>query len=147
MSYSFYRFRDHTLIIELTPDPQYLDTDILSFLLRFSHLAMSRPLLLVTLLLLMVLTSQLDWNQKIVNDVEARSSDLSRKQQYVLDRKESVKEKIILSQEKQIQKLKTLVQSLQEQLLQCKSKDEFVNDTTGSLTEIVNDLKQQQIME
>ncbi|KAI3716604.1 hypothetical protein L1987_67593 [Smallanthus sonchifolius] len=113
----------------------------------FSQLAMSRPLLLVTLLLLMVLTSQLDWNQKIVNDVEARSSDLSRKQQYVLDRKESVKEKIILSQERQIQKLKTLVQSLQEQLLQCKSKDEFVTDTSSSLTEIVNDLKQQQIME
>ncbi|KAD1371642.1 hypothetical protein E3N88_42919 [Mikania micrantha] len=146
---------------------------------------MSRPLLLVTLLLLMVLTSQLDWNQKIVNDVEARSSVLSRKEQYVLDRKESVKEKatndslvsycidrflinivlpeliirvfelgklvpdnwIILSQEKQIQKLKTLVQSLQEQLLQCKSKDEFENDTKGSLTELVNDLKQQQIME
>ncbi|KAJ0941048.1 hypothetical protein HanRHA438_Chr02g0090171 [Helianthus annuus] len=109
---------------------------------------MSRPLLLVTLLLLMVLTSQLDWNQKIVNDVEARSSVLSRKQQYVLDRKESVKEKIILSQEKQIQKLKTLVQSLQEQLQHCKSKDEFVNDTTGSLTEVLNDLKQQQqIME
>ncbi|KAJ0806289.1 hypothetical protein HanPI659440_Chr02g0087831 [Helianthus annuus] len=104
---------------------------------------MSRPLLLVTLLLLMVLTSQLDWNQKIVNDVEARSSVLSRKQQYVLDRKESVKEK-----EKQIQKLKTLVQSLQEQLQHCKSKDEFVNDTTGSLTEVINDLKQQQqIME
>ncbi|KAI7730392.1 hypothetical protein M8C21_006846 [Ambrosia artemisiifolia] len=145
---------------------------------------MSRPLLLVTLLLLMVLTSQLDWNQKIVNDVEARSSVLSRKQQYVLDRKESVKEKkieyvlenpisvnalirqemhfrwsgpvqgsvallmsqIILSQEKQIQKLKTLVQSLQEQLQQCKSKDEFVDDTKGSLTEVLNDLKQQQIM-
>ncbi|KAK1435014.1 hypothetical protein QVD17_00769 [Tagetes erecta] len=108
---------------------------------------MSRPLLLVTLLLLMVLTSQLDWNQKIVNDVEARSSELSRKQQYVLERKESVKEKIILSQEKQIQKLKTLVQSLQEQLLQCKSKDGFVNDTAASLTELVNDLKQQQTME
>ncbi|KAK9072706.1 hypothetical protein SSX86_009141 [Deinandra increscens subsp. villosa] len=108
---------------------------------------MSRPLLLVTLLLLMVLTSQLDWNQKIVNDVEARSSVISRKEQYVLDRKESVKEKIILSQEKQIQKLKTLVQSLQEQLLQCKGKDEIVNDNKGSLTDLLNDLKQEQVME
>ncbi|KAI3706545.1 hypothetical protein L6452_24359 [Arctium lappa] len=108
---------------------------------------MSRPLLLVTLLLLMVLTSQLDWNQKIVNEVEARSSALSRKQQYVLEREESVKEKIILSQEKHIQKLKILVQSLQEQLLLCRGKDEFVNDTTGSLTELLNELKQHQIME
>lgn len=49
--------------------------------------------------------------------------------------------------EEQIQKLKTLVQSLQEQLLLCKSKDEFVNDTTGSLNELLNELKQQQIME
>ena len=54
---------------------------------------MSRPLLLVTLLLLMVLTSQLDWDQKIVNEVEARSSALSRKKQNVLEREESVKEK------------------------------------------------------
>lgn len=108
---------------------------------------MSRPLLLVTLLLLMVLTSQLDWNQNIVNEVEARSSALSRKHQYVLEREESVKEKIMLSQEKHIQKLKTLVQSLQEQLLLCKGKDEFVNDTTGSLTELLSELKQHQIME
>ncbi|XP_024986076.1 uncharacterized protein LOC112521446 [Cynara cardunculus var. scolymus] len=110
-------------------------------------LAMSRPLLLVTLLLLMVLTSQLDWKQKIVNEVEARSLALSRKQQYVLEMEESVKEKIILSQEKHIQKLKTLVQSLQEQLLLCRGKDEFVNDTMGSLTELLNELKQQKIME
>ncbi|KVH90617.1 hypothetical protein Ccrd_007383 [Cynara cardunculus var. scolymus] len=109
-------------------------------------LAMSRPLLLVTLLLLMVLTSQLDWKQKIVNEVEARSLALSRKQQYVLEMEESLSH-IILSQEKHIQKLKTLVQSLQEQLLLCRGKDEFVNDTMGSLTELLNELKQQKIME
>lgn len=109
---------------------------------------MSRPLLLVTLLLLLVLTSQLDWNQKIVKEVEARSSVLSSKQQYVLDRKESVKEKIILSQEKHIQKLKTLVQSLQEQLLLCsRGKDELMNETTSSLTELLLELKGQKIME
>ncbi|PWA56942.1 hypothetical protein CTI12_AA406360 [Artemisia annua] len=56
--------------------------------------------------------------------------------------------KIILSQEKQIQKLKTLVQSLEEQLLVCRGKDEFVNDkTAGSLTELINELNHQQIME
>ncbi|PWA48433.1 hypothetical protein CTI12_AA491100 [Artemisia annua] len=57
-------------------------------------------------------------------------------------------EEIILSQEKQIQKLKTLVQSLEEQLLVCRGKDEFVNDkTAGSLTELINELNHQQIME
>ncbi|GKD72468.1 hypothetical protein Tco_1330750 [Tanacetum coccineum] len=49
---------------------------------------------------------------------------------------------IILSQEKQIQKLKTLVQSLQEQLQQCGGKDEAVNDNTSSLTGLFNELKQ-----
>ncbi|XP_024962004.1 uncharacterized protein LOC112502345 [Cynara cardunculus var. scolymus] len=108
---------------------------------------MSRPLLLVSLLLLMVFTSQFEWNQHIVNEVEARPLALSQKQQYILEREESVKEKIILSQEKHIQKLKTLVQNLQEQLLACRGKDEYVNDTTGSLTEPLNGLNHQQIME
>lgn len=108
---------------------------------------MSRPLLLVSLLLLMVFTSQFEWNQHIVNEVEARPLALSQKQQYILEREESVKEKIILSQEKHIQKLKTLVQNLQEQLLACRRKDEYVNDTTGSLTELLNGLNHQQIME
>lgn len=54
---------------------------------------------------------------------------------------------IILSQEKQIQKLKALVQSLQEQLLVCRGKDDIVNDTTGSLTELLNELNHHQIME
>nr|XP_043612982.1 uncharacterized protein LOC122584956 isoform X1 [Erigeron canadensis] len=110
---------------------------------------MSRPLLLIILLFLMVLTSQFDWNHKIIAaESQARSSALSNKQRYVLDRRESVKEKIILSQEKHIQKLKTLVQSLQEQLLLCSSgKDEFVNDITSSLTELLNDPRQKQVLE
>ncbi|KAL7617669.1 uncharacterized protein LOC111916651 [Lactuca sativa] len=108
---------------------------------------MSRPLLLVSLLLLMIFTSQFEWNQHIVNEVEARPLALSQKQQYVLEREESIKEKIILSQEKQIQKLKALVQSLQEQLLVCRGKDDIVNDTTGSLTELLNELNHHQIME
>ncbi|KAI3696858.1 hypothetical protein L6452_29444 [Arctium lappa] len=85
---------------------------------------MSRPLLLVSLLLLMVFTSQFEWNQHIVNEVEARPLALSQKQQYILEREESVKEKIILSQEKHIQKLKTLVQNLQDQLVACRGKDD-----------------------
>ncbi|KAJ0810810.1 hypothetical protein HanPI659440_Chr01g0031111 [Helianthus annuus] len=55
---------------------------------------MSRPLLLVSLLLLMVFTSQFEWNQLIVNEVEARPLVLSQKQQYMLEKEESVKEKV-----------------------------------------------------
>ncbi|XP_071690468.1 uncharacterized protein [Rutidosis leptorrhynchoides] len=108
---------------------------------------MSRPILLVSLLLFLVFTSQFEWNQHIVNEVEARPLDVSQKQHYLLDKEESVKEKIILSQEKHIQKLKSLVQSLQEQLMACKGKDEVVNDTTGSLTEQLNEINHHQIME
>ncbi|XP_076932748.1 uncharacterized protein LOC143598410 [Bidens hawaiensis] len=108
---------------------------------------MSRPVLLVSLLLLMVFTSQFEWNQPLVNEVEARPVALSEKQQYMLEREESVKEKIILSQERQIQKLKTLVQSLEQQLLACKGKDDVPNDTSGSLTELLTDLNHNQIME
>ncbi|KAL8263101.1 hypothetical protein R6Q59_024450 [Mikania micrantha] len=108
---------------------------------------MSRPLLLVSLILLLVFTSQFEWNQLIVNEVEARPLVLSQKQQYIIEREESVKEKIILSQEKQIHKLEKLVQSLQEQLQVCKGKDDSVNDTTGSLTELLNELNDRQIME
>ncbi|CAI9289755.1 unnamed protein product [Lactuca saligna] len=105
---------------------------------------MSRSLLLVTLLLLMVLTSQFDWNQKVVNEVETRSSALLRRQQLVLQREEYVKEKIILSQEKHIQKLKTVVQSLQQELLLCRGKDDFLNDTTvDPLTQLLYELKHQ----
>ncbi|KAK1411887.1 hypothetical protein QVD17_32721 [Tagetes erecta] len=110
-------------------------------------LLMSRPVLLVLFLVLMVFTSQFEWNQLIVNEVEARPLALSQKQQYILEREQSVKEKIILSQEKQIQKLKTLVESLQEQLSVCKGKAEFANDTTESLTELVDELNHHQIME
>ncbi|KAJ0793627.1 hypothetical protein HanOQP8_Chr01g0031471 [Helianthus annuus] len=67
-------------------------------LIWFSYLklglVMSRPLLLVSLLLLMVFTSQFEWNQLIVNEVEARPLVLSQKQQYMLEKEESVKEKV-----------------------------------------------------
>ncbi|KAI3521868.1 hypothetical protein L1887_11343 [Cichorium endivia] len=58
-----------------------------------SDLVMSTPVLLVSLLLLMILTSQFEWNQHIVNEVEARPLALSQKHQYVLQREESIKEK------------------------------------------------------
>lgn len=56
---------------------------------------MSRPALLFFLLLLIVFTSQVEWNQQIINEVEANPT-VSRKQQDVLDAQESVKEKVRL---------------------------------------------------
>ncbi|GJX84932.1 hypothetical protein Tco_0335706 [Tanacetum coccineum] len=58
---------------------------------------MSRSVLLVSLLLFLVFTSQFEWNQHIVNEVEARplEEDVSRRNKdYVLQREESVKEKV-----------------------------------------------------
>ncbi|KAE9465611.1 hypothetical protein C3L33_02467, partial [Rhododendron williamsianum] len=51
---------------------------------------------------------------------------------------------IILSQEKSIRKLADLVRSLREQLLQCKHKFKDVNNTAVPLTELLNELDQQQ---
>ncbi|KAL8514198.1 hypothetical protein ACS0TY_013359 [Phlomoides rotata] len=48
----------------------------------------------------------------------------SQKQQQIPHREEGVKEKIILSQEKSIQRLTELVRDLKEQLQQCQSNNE-----------------------
>lgn len=99
---------------------------------------MSRPWVLVSLLLLIVFTSQFEWKQQFGNETEATPST-SQKEQYLSKREESVKEKIILSQEKNIQKLNELVQSLREQLLQCKGENKIANST---LTERLHKLEQ-----
>ncbi|KAL6988478.1 hypothetical protein U1Q18_014228 [Sarracenia purpurea var. burkii] len=55
-------------------------------------------------------------------------------------------QKIILSQEKSIQKLNELVRSLREQLIQCKDKIEAVNNAVPAV-ELLKELEQQQILE
>ncbi|PON97380.1 peptidyl-prolyl cis-trans isomerase G [Trema orientale] len=107
---------------------------------------MSRPWLLVCLLLIIVFTSQFEWKPQYGNEIEA-SPIASRKQQYISEREESVKEKIILSQEKNIQKLNELVQSLREQLLQCRGENEVDNGTTTPLTELLTELERQPLLE
>ncbi|XP_012074363.1 uncharacterized protein LOC105635848 [Jatropha curcas] len=107
---------------------------------------MSRPWVLVFLLLLIVFTSQFEWKQQIGNEIEA-SPTISRKEQFNSKREDSVKEKIILSQEKDIQKLNELVRSLREQLVQCKSENYSANGTAIPLTEHLNELEQQPILE
>ncbi|KAG2683048.1 hypothetical protein I3843_10G014600 [Carya illinoinensis] len=107
---------------------------------------MSRPWVLVCLLLLIVFTSQFEWKQQYGNELEA-SPNTSQKQRYISDREESVKEKIILSQEKNIQKLNELVRSLREQLVQCRGESEVVNGTVTPLTELLTELERHPILE
>ncbi|OWM69026.1 uncharacterized protein LOC116210879 [Punica granatum] len=107
---------------------------------------MSRPMLLAFLLLVLIITSQLEWKQPLLVDPEPTPS-ISEKQYQISERQEAVKEKIILSQEKNIQKLNELVQSLRRQLLQCRADKETRNNTVTSLTEQIIELERQQILE
>ncbi|MBA0807179.1 hypothetical protein Gohar_023002 [Gossypium harknessii] len=107
-------------------------------------MAISRPMLLVFLLLILIMTSQFEWRHQIV-DFDMTPS-VTLKQQQISRREEAVKEKIILSQEKNIQRLQELVWSLQHQLLQCKGNNK-TNDTISHLTEHVLELERQQILE
>ncbi|OMP10369.1 hypothetical protein COLO4_04567 [Corchorus olitorius] len=89
---------------------------------------MSRPMLLVFLFLILIITSQFEWRQQIVVDIDTTPS-VTQKQQQTSRREDAVKEKIILSQEKNIQRLNELVRSLQQQLLQCKGNNKTTNGT------------------
>ncbi|XP_031738220.1 uncharacterized protein LOC101204593 isoform X2 [Cucumis sativus] len=55
--------------------------------------------------------------------------------------------KIILSQEKNIQRLNELVQSLRRQLLQCKGEHEAVNSTVKPMTELLTVFDQQPMLD
>ncbi|KAK8596105.1 hypothetical protein V6N13_000759 [Hibiscus sabdariffa] len=107
---------------------------------------MSRPMLLVFLLIILIITSQFEWRQPLVVDVETAPS-VSQKQQQISSREEAVKEKIILSQEKRIQRLNELVRSLELQLLQCKGNNKTTNETVSHLTEHILELERKQILE
>ncbi|KAG5243937.1 hyaluronan mediated motility receptor-related family protein [Salix suchowensis] len=115
---------------------------------------MARPWAVVFLLLLIGFTSQIEWKQQLGNEIEA-SPNISQKdhhphhqqQQHSSKRQEVVKEKIIISQERNIHKLNELVQSLQEQLQQCRSENYVLNSTAIPLTQHLNELKQQPILD
>ncbi|KAK9280394.1 hypothetical protein L1049_014083 [Liquidambar formosana] len=53
---------------------------------------MSRPMLLVFLLLILIITSQFEWKQQLVIDLDT-SPSISQKQQHISKREEAVKEK------------------------------------------------------
>ncbi|KAK9279306.1 hypothetical protein L1049_012985 [Liquidambar formosana] len=107
---------------------------------------MSRPMLLVFLLLILIITSQFEWKQQLVIDLDT-SPSISQKQQHISKREEAVKEKIILSQEKNIQRLHELVRSLREQLLLCRGNKETANGTVSPLTGNAIDVERQKILE
>ncbi|KAK4440575.1 hypothetical protein Salat_0392400 [Sesamum alatum] len=107
---------------------------------------MSRQMLLVFLLLILIITSQFEWRQQLVSDVDTTRKE-SQKQQLIAQREEGVKEKVILSQEKNIQRLNELVRSLREQLQQCQSYNETFNGTFSSLEKKGIQLERQQIVE
>ncbi|CAA6668477.1 unnamed protein product [Spirodela intermedia] len=81
---------------------------------------MTRPMVLAFLLLVLIITSQFEWKQQLVNDIDTSQRTLG-KEQHTMKKEEIVKEKIILSQEKMIRRLDKLVHSLQQQLLQCQA--------------------------
>ncbi|KAI4334196.1 hypothetical protein L6164_018915 [Bauhinia variegata] len=107
---------------------------------------MSRPMLLVFLLLILIITSQFEWRQQLVVDVDSNPG-ISQKQHQISKREETIKEKIILVQEKNIRRLNELVRHLQEQLHQCRGNNGTVNGTVSSLAERILELEREQILE
>ncbi|XP_024395832.1 uncharacterized protein [Physcomitrium patens] len=81
---------------------------------------MSRPMALGLVLLVLILTSQSDWKQDMKTESEDRTSTIT-KQEVALTNLEALRKEVILMQEKEIHDLKLQVQSLQEQLKNCKS--------------------------
>ncbi|XXG88501.1 hypothetical protein AAC387_Pa12g0697 [Persea americana] len=107
---------------------------------------MPRPMLLVFLLLTLIITSQFEWKQQLVSDMES-SPTVVQKQQQISKREEVVKEKIILSQEKNIRRLNELVRNLREQLVQCRGTNNTIDGTSNSPTANVISLGQKQIVD
>nr|XP_027191236.1 uncharacterized protein LOC101501835 isoform X3 [Cicer arietinum] len=73
-----------------------------------------------------------EWKQQLVVDVDS-SSSISQKQQRISKAIETVKEKIILVQEKNIRRLNEAVRNLQEQLQQCRSSNGTSNGTVSQV--------------
>ncbi|TVU43971.1 hypothetical protein EJB05_03393 [Eragrostis curvula] len=103
---------------------------------------MRRPIVLIFLLLVLIITSQVEWKQQI-GDTDANPTATRRRQQS-LEREDTVKEKvghkvmsyvqIILAQEKNIQQLNELIQSLQLQLLHCRGSNSTAHATASKST-------------
>uniref|UniRef100_A0A1J3JQ79 Uncharacterized protein n=1 Tax=Noccaea caerulescens TaxID=107243 RepID=A0A1J3JQ79_NOCCA len=90
---------------------------------------MRRSWVLLFVLMFIVLTWQLECKEQLESEVESSSSRplilSDKEQQHVPQGKESVHEKKILSQEKNIQKLNELVEDLRRQLMQCRNENQL----------------------
>lgn len=91
--------------------------------------------MLVCLLIVLIITSQFEWKQQIEDAADADPATARRRQQ-VLAKEDAVKEKILLSQEKNIQQLNELIESLQRQLLHCRGSNNTIHATTIAATEV-----------
>ncbi|KAF7069082.1 hypothetical protein CFC21_074758 [Triticum aestivum] len=91
----------------------------------------SRPIVLVFLLLVLIISSQFEWKQQI-GEAEASPEATRRRQQPLVVREDAVKEKIILAQEKNIQQLTELIQSLQVQLLHCRGSNSTAHGASSN---------------
>ncbi|MBA0619548.1 hypothetical protein Godav_028704 [Gossypium davidsonii] len=107
---------------------------------------MSRPWLLVFVVFIVMLTSQFEWKQQFGEEIEPTST-VSLKDQSLSKRQEYVKEKIILSQERNIQKLNEQVRNLREQLLWCKAETEISNASAFALSEHLSEIEQQPMLD
>ncbi|CAN6286257.1 unnamed protein product [Urochloa humidicola] len=104
----------------------------------------SRPIVLIFLVLVLIITSQFEWKQQI-GEAEANPTTTRRRQQ-AIEREDAVKEKIILAQEKNIQQLNELIQSLQLQLLHCRGSNSTGHTTTSSQSTGDNGAEGQEII-
>ncbi|OAY63991.1 hypothetical protein ACMD2_03964 [Ananas comosus] len=107
---------------------------------------MSRPIVLVFLLVILIITSQFEWKQQLVSELET-TPGISQNQQHISNRQEVVKEKIILSQEKTIQRLNEFIQSLQQQLLHCRGSNNATNGSENSFMSYIDEIQRQQMIE
>ncbi|KAG8070919.1 hypothetical protein GUJ93_ZPchr0006g46139 [Zizania palustris] len=90
-----------------------------------------------------IVKSQFEWKQQLVNELESTS----HKQKHISSRGELVKDKIILSQEKMIQRLNEYIQNLQQQLLQCCGNIMMVNSSGSSLISYISEIQRQKMMD
>ncbi|CAD6250785.1 unnamed protein product [Miscanthus lutarioriparius] len=107
------------------------------------NIMVSRPVVLVFLLVILIVTSQFEWKQQLVNELESKAHN----QKHVSSREELVKDQIIFTQEKMIQKLNNFIQNLQQQLLQCRGNNRTVNPSGTSLTSYISEIQRPRMMD
>ncbi|XP_072149379.1 uncharacterized protein [Setaria viridis] len=130
--------------IQMNDDVLGVICSLIMFLGFLSYNTMvSRPVVLVFLLVILIVTSQFEWKQQLVNELESTT----RNHQHISSREELVKDKIILSQEKMIQKLNDFIQNLQQQLVQCRENNKTIHSSGTSLTSYISEIQRHQMMD